>query len=411
MDNNTMNELDSIVKNMERFKGHRYKPIKGHSCNDRSCNPENETIMIRRKKMPVSAATGQVDIYLCDRGCVHVCTRDYCPFTGLCPVTGTKWNSEVSYFEKGESHFIDHNARRHKRYKSQILGFSTAGSSAPTTKGKKRKRYTGFGGKKSTQNTRGDEDEEKESPQQQHRLQTLIAHVDTGKGKKKKKRRTAMKDFDMATSEPIMRKKIRALIKKLLFDKKIRKAINEASISRKQEAFRNHAKKYIQERADRNQVPNLSRLKIIALNTLAQAREIPILEFDEKKLQKYVDIVIHIWKIVIKWGKPGNRNTGDVRCQLITFSTLYAMQRGLMVNNVEVLPMDRILVEALPPIKELENYEKFQSEKQFQRASRQGTKIIKEAILEALKKGEANSVSYEFMQAHRRRKNTKRVAI
>lgn len=382
-------ELSEVVMGMLQAKGRALSVRPGHVCSNHECNPENELALVRRGRLAPHQSHGTVDVYVCDHGGVHVCTPQDCQFKEICPISGCRYGNGVSYYTKGKPFGIDHYAKRWERTGAVSQGLSLRQKKQAAPKSGPAKRL----GKGNLFKSADSAQPQPVATKRKWEL-TVEQPAQEAPAKKKKVRRVNTKK-SIARARAKLRDRTRLLVMRLLFNDPIRREINEKRLRAADECWTRELRRYQEERKEANQCECDAWLKIIYLNTKGRTRLLPFLKHDEATLNYYVNIVLFIWDLVIQWGRPGSKNAGNTLCTNLTIGVLYAMQRGLVVSDCAVLPRDPFLVEALPPIKELDKYEMAHGDKNFRQACMQGEKLISQTAMAALQGGASmESVSF-----------------
>jgi len=264
----------------------------------------------------------------------------------MCPISGVRNGHEVSYYSKGKSYGIDKFARNNAKAQriDQRLGLD---------KKKKGKRKL--------------ETEEKDP--------TI---------KKSKSRKTAASD---ERSYKKMRSLVWDLTTKLLYNKEIRKKINQHIKEKAEEKYRKATKKYGSRREEKGLMECETDLRNIYRDTMFKAELLPVMKRNSKMIDKYVDSVMHMWKLVTKYGPPSRRNAGKNLCKQLTIGSLYAMCQGMTVSGKVIFDKDVFLIEMMPPMKYLKYYETNESDKKFRKAPKGGRNLIDHDVKEAISQG------------------------
>jgi len=281
-----------------------------HTCSARRCNPKTEEDLIRDGHLEGPPLT--TNVYLCALGATHVCSAQTCTLylytpTQTCPVSSIVHGSVSTSYAKDDP--------RTWYGKSDASAASSAGASS-----RKRMRASAPAAVAATPNKR--------------------THLDV--------------------ADTALRMRAGAMITQLLFGKN-RISRNNVEIQRNRAAADEACAAYTQHMRSQRQLPYWT--DVYRLRGEWMQRELPLreFEFDEARFNYYVDVVHHVWRLVVRYygsateGSP-YQPLNHVSVESITVGVLYSMKTGKRHQGHVLLPCDPFLAENLPSIGDLEQH-------------------------------------------------------
>lgn len=368
-------ELDRFATVLLRAKMGRKVVDTYHVCTGLECNPQNESSLLRKGILNPVAMTGCNDIYICDKGGVHVCTRDRCNAETVCHISGCKYANTVSHYSKGKSHSIDQYAKNTKRY-SRVKKRSVVKKDPETHKWTVlTERY---------QDNRKRKAEENMKNKRKGKRSKVMEAIRNGR----------FPDTVTEQTRNQMREGARALVYKILFDNTIRRRLNadrkkgpEKRLACLIEGYRKDCSNAMQEICS-------DWFRIFHMNTVGSVELICELKKTPENIEKareIIDMIMHAWEIICKYGGKGNRNAGPVLCCNVTLATLYQLQEGVAINGHEIFKKYVWLLYVLPYEKELKYYQNGLKDKDFLKAFRTGKDTIRKAFETAIESGASDA--------------------
>ena len=287
---------------------------KKHTCSHEVCCPQSEIQMIDLHLLSGPAISSNV--YLCNYGCVHVCSELSCNIyeythNQTCPISGIQWGQVVSNYSR------DDNRTWYVRPSAH------------------------------TSNRQGVEDD----------------HIDDDlREKKKKKKKKSSRPAPMPVvkkakkkwlSESIIKERTRDMITLLLYSD-CRRERNNAAIVDRFEMAEKSKQTYIEQRFKRHQLPYL--YDLIRIRAIFTSKPLPyvLYEMDLPRIEYYTCVVYQAWEYVIAYIEA-NSETLSLRpdIKVVAIGVLYLMRGGHKINAIEVLPADDFLQTSLPLINDL----------------------------------------------------------
>lgn len=329
--------LGQIMFRLKRGKSTDLKQTRQHECSHELCHPQNEEYFVYSKKI----LTGPVlssNVYLCDFGCIHICSVTSCQLYGYsltqtCPLSGLQWGLCTANYDRNDFR---------------------------TWKG---------GGVVET-HTNGEHlqkilldvvlDTDKEAVEKEKEEEEIVF----------KKRRIVKQN-----SISVLLEKARTLVETLLFSS-YRRTCNVKSLSVLQKNAAHAKQTYVASRKSKRQLPYLTDL--IRLAGSYMQRPLPLLEVPRchYTIEYYAHAVMTVWNHIVSYcEKEIDAQSGDEILPRFNFDTvvigvLYSMRSGVIMGDVQILPEDAFLKELLPEIRDL-NF--FSIEK---RAVTQGCQLV-----------------------------------
>lgn len=357
-----------------------------HVCAGRLCNPQNESMLIAAGLLHPSRSRRTLNVFVCDLGGVHICTKYLCQFDEICPISGAKQHDEISWYEGGGPVSID-------KWVNDHSGIGPIGQCFEIDWGddvQPERIIPGPGNIFSCLLTPdwSVQPHTHPIPKLVNRPTSPIRRLfdlDSDAENEVEKPKEHSWNRDLALRR--MERGARMLVSRLLFNRNPRKRLNASQSATTDHRAEIVTTNYIKRCAEKRQMPVNAHLKIIYLNSKLLTREsLPLLTYDEDRIQRYVHHILRCWDIVSRFGGSGNRNAGQGTCTIMVIATLYSMQTGLTVGNFNVLPSDPWLAKGLPPIKKLGMYQP--SSINYVQAHRKGRRLIEDATLQAIECGE-----------------------
>lgn len=151
------------------------------------------------------------------------------------------------------------------------------------------------------------------------------------------------------------RTNVTALLNRLFYST-IRGDLNERARREGKEEWEKCYKKYCKDTASEGRHETFIEKYEIALNTQVEPPFV-ILEDDGKLVDKYFNIIRHVWGIITKYGSPSFCNAGDRVCVQLTLGVLYSMRNsGIVIDGYNFLPPNAELL-VLPPLSLLHHFQ------------------------------------------------------
>lgn len=116
---------------------------------------------------------------------------------------------------------------------------------------------------------------------------------------------------------------------------------------------------------------------------------IAILEYDADLVDKYVEIVTHVWRVVVKYEQTVFANAGERVCLFVTLATLYSVRdKGVSARGITFVPRSSQMLN-LPRIGDLKHFklDEHKALKSYGRSYTQGCNIVQSAFEAALDAG------------------------
>lgn len=428
IDEKLKNKIEQWMQPLLLAKRKRLDLQPSHECSGGQCNPDNFSAVLRKGMLPPSyryalASDVNEDLYLCDYGGIHYCAEGYCRFTEICEISGRRIGYGMSHYEKGSSTKVDKWARditgpNHIGQNIRVAWVPSSSKNGVSRKPEKpQSRLEKLkAAAASSKADHGDATDTKPPRDGSYRVVWIDQDIEkrkrargdaaaTDRPQKKRKRKTN------APSTSNMREKVTSLIKRLFYNTEYRQQINKDREEKQQQEFSKLTKRYEDTCERLGQLECLGVIKIYYLNTIAQAKVLPLLACDSEKLEQCVDMVMHIWEIVVRYGKSGNRNAGPIICLQLTLFTLYGVMLanglGMRINGtrVDLIDHSEYVEQALPPWRVLHYYQEADG-RRYRRAFTQGKKVLEEALQAARKNG-VNLADLHFKHSKATNRNSR----
>lgn len=316
--------LGQVMFRLKRGKANDLKQTRHHECMHETCHPQNEEYFVYTKKI-IAGPVLSSNVYLCDFGCIHICSVASCQLYGFsstqtCPLSGLQWGLCTANYDRNDF----------RTWKS------------------------------------GGVVETRASGDQLHKILLDVVldnekeAIEEEKEKKQTEEKSAFKKRRTVkpTSNATLLEKARTLVETLLFSSH-RRACNIKSLSvLKKQA--DHAKQtYVASRKSMRQLPYLTDL--IRLTSHYMQRPLPLLEVPRchYTIEYYAHAVMTVWNhIVLYCEKEVDAQSGEEILPRFNFDTvvigvLYSMRHGVTMGDVQILPQDSLLSSLLPEIRDL----------------------------------------------------------
>jgi hypothetical protein len=192
------------------------------------------------------------------------------------------------------------------------------------------------------------------------------------------------RDAQTRESEDRFRKRAKRFIEHLLYGPARKKIINR----HQEEMARLFASTMRRYATELKREPTWLEKMEIGYNTHRE-QPITLLEYDGDMVRNYVDIVTHVWKVVVAHGPPTYCNAGDRVCVFVTLATLYSIRdKGLMINNTVFLPRNSQMLN-LPRLNDLRLFRcrEHHDMPSYGRAYTVGCDLVSDAYKTALESG------------------------
>lgn len=114
-----------------------------------------------------------------------------------------------------------------------------------------------------------------------------------------------------------------------------------------------------------------------------------IIEYDDALMDKCLEMVTHVWKVVTLHGPNTFSNAGEIVVVLVTLATLYKVRgHGLIIEDTVIIPPD-IRMHHLPQLSDLTHFrqEKHLNMNSYSRSYTQGVQLVNDSFRHALKRG------------------------
>lgn len=270
-----------------------------HVCASSVCNPQSEPDLVSRNQLMGPPLSNNV--YMCRYGVVHLCTESACGLymssrTLTCPISGVQYGMVYSSYDKHDNR-------------------TWPGLSEP----------------------------QPPPPPPQPPTMTQV----TKKRKKKHSRVMSDEDANFQASELVIR---------LLYST-YRAHVNNVAKESYAVQARKGVQTYVMQRAKKHQLPFFTDLVRVSGHILSQPLPLKEFEYDSARITYYAAIVVHIWKLVVKYTVPVIKNDVSVQPRIdfesVCLGTLYGMKQGVAENGHIILPSDYFLAENLPKATDL----------------------------------------------------------
>ena len=282
-----------------------------HICDATTCVPESEAMLVARGALSAPSLT--CNVFLCNVGCVHICTQDSCSLyhsfaNGTCPVSSFQFGINVSSYSKDDYRTWKNPRAEHQLGVRRLLPNGQAPDPVPAPK--KRRKVHG-----------------------------------------------------RQLSEEDARAKASKMVKLLIYSKYRRDRIDQAIERNRQEGI-NAKHTYVREQHSAGQLPYVPDLYRVGASF--SSREVSMKEFayNEHTHNYYVFVILHVWNVLQRFHVPRRDkrfSDPESQCEIVpridfesvSLGTLYAMRKGVIKRGTELLPCDNFLLLNLPSINEL----------------------------------------------------------
>lgn len=323
-----------------------------HQCRPERCNPQSEEMLIERRQLQSPALT--TNVFLCKYGCAHICSQDDCHLyhateSGTCPVSSFQFGTKVSAYSKDDYRTWKNPHAEHQA--EPIL---------------------------STQWLLNPVNEQLEAA-------PIVVALPN-------KRRLTARHLSVEETE----RRAGAVVKQLLYSRD-RRALIQSFVSRQMQQGRDAQANYCRDQRNAQQLPFLSDMYRIAANYTRQEIRLHEFDFNKATFEYYIFVLLHVWDVLQRFHVPMNEKqytaldeeiVPRLDFEAVCLGALYGMRKGISRGSLELLPADDFLLQHLPTINELSN---FNMEKSH---VTKGERLICDAYDNALREHAAHS---EFM--------------